>query len=297
MKKIKTKFLKILSIISCVVIISCSFIFTTSAATTYPYTGGTNHSIKNVNFDCQVIINFFQHNGDVMGSIIPYTYNVEYVDRGFILNVKCNIQETNNNHYWMIIRFVPTGGPATSNMNVTTGTVKIGMSATDFDIWQSNPYNTSAQPRAQTYYSFDGESKTGPVNGKLSYPNTSYTQYAQLDFAQNPDYTYLEEFAACVPFGTYNAVSEFNIVFYDYTFNTMSVAQGQTNQIIANQNAFYNEDIDFQDPHKIENPTPDNYAKSEDALLDATEQGRSESVSIFNRFGNLFADGHLSKVF
>lgn len=73
--------------------------------------------------------------------------------------------------------------------------------------------------------------------------------------------------------------------------------QEQTNQIIANQDKNTEEIKNGWDQEEnIDTSTTDDYAAKDKELQAATNQGRSEAVSVFNSFGSLFqGDGHLYK--
>ncbi len=82
--------------------------------------------------------------------------------------------------------------------------------------------------------------------------------------------------------------------------NTDKITQNQdenTDKVIQNQEENQEEIKNgWQQEDDIDTSTTDDYAAKDKELQGATEQGRSEAVSVFNSFGSLFqSDGHLYK--
>lgn len=82
--------------------------------------------------------------------------------------------------------------------------------------------------------------------------------------------------------------------------NTDKITQNQNenaDKITQNQNENTEEIKNgWQQDNEIDSSTTDDYAAKDQQLQQATEQGRSEAVSVFNSFGSLFqSDSHLYK--
>lgn len=121
------------------------------------------------------------------------------------------------------------------------------------------------------------------------------------------------DFSTSVSFVANSTVCDFSLMYLDFSYISDSdvIIENQnnnTNTIINNQDknasdiqANQDKNTDkiangWQQEESIDTTTTDDYAAKDKELEDATEQGRSETVSVFNNFGSLFqSNGHLYK--
>ena len=111
---------------------------------------------------------------------------------------------------------------------------------------------------------------------------------------------YSTNFDISIMYLNFNQVSESEYITSNQNNNTNQIINNQDKNaadIQANQDKNTDKITNgWQSDSDIDTSTTDDYAAKDKELQDATAQGRSETVSIFNSFGSLFqSDGHLYK--
>lgn len=144
----------------------------------------------------------------------------------------------------------------------------------------------------------------------------NYSYYRTYDIYKINGYNVdVSKVSASVPSNPYSFYYSSDVIINDtlqQILGVLSANSGNAQQIIDGINSNNNANTDkiiqnqeenqeeitngWQQDEEIDTSTTDDYAAKDQELQGATEQGRSEAVSLFNSFGSMFqSDGHLYK--
>lgn len=206
-------------------------------------------------------------------SIISYTNISEVNHASFSFNAQ--LQDDGNLWVWAL--------PQDPNIYVTSvvsviidadGSIREGYNrGTSSGVYVGNPYISIKAYNC--YGSFTGANAVFSYSNEININNKLDTI---INFLQNGNQQIID-----------NANQNSQQIQQNQNANTDKVIQNQE----QNQEEIKN---GWQQEENIDSSTTDDYAAKDKELQEATEQGRSEAVSIFNSFGSLFqSDGHLYK--
>lgn len=285
---LQKKFFKILSVFVAVIIVFSCFCISASAATVYKininqpradnYSGYIEYLIKTTDGAIVPFVSFWHVTGSAnFLDDVDIGYPTVYITVSANRIYMCAIYEgcENNSTYTFSLNGGSVNGYGGSNYwSVTSSTTTA----------DTNAYIGTGTVLAYKLY---GNYKnlnsisSSSLDFNISYSETSVLYEALLTMAQ----------ASASSSGaiTQNATDNANKIQQNQDENTDKIIQNQE----ENQEEIKN---GWEQDEEIDTSTTDDYAAKDKELQEATEQGRSEAVSVFNSFGSLFqSDGHLYK--